>query len=58
VSELSILSSQCLDRRSPDKQTLTDEIAAWEHDRNADQGRLSLHNAKRMYQTQPFAPSI
>ena len=27
--------SQCLDRRIPDKQTLIDEIAAWEHDRNA-----------------------
>jgi hypothetical protein len=34
-SELGILSSQCLDRRIPDKQTLIDEIAAWEHDRNA-----------------------
>ena len=29
------LSSQCLDRRIPDKQTLIDEIDAWEHDRNA-----------------------
>ena len=27
--------SQCLDRRIPDKQTLIEEIAAWEHDRNA-----------------------
>ena len=27
--------SQCLDRRIADKQTLIDEIAAWEHDRNA-----------------------
>ena len=26
---------QCLDRRIPDKQTLIEEIAAWEHDRNA-----------------------
>ena len=34
-SELGILSSQCLDRRIPDKQTLIDEIAAWQHDRNA-----------------------
>lgn len=33
-SELGVLSSQCLDRRIPDKQTLSDEIAAWEHDRN------------------------
>ena len=34
-SELGILSSQCLDRRIPDKQTLIDEVAAWEHVRNA-----------------------
>jgi len=29
------LSSQCLDRRIPDKQTLSDEIDAWQHHRNA-----------------------
>jgi hypothetical protein len=34
-SELGVLSSQCLDRRIPDKQTLSDEIATWQHDRNA-----------------------
>src|ERR1039458_9265743 len=34
-SELGVLSSQCLDRRIPDKQTHIDKIAAWEHDRNA-----------------------
>jgi hypothetical protein len=34
-SELAVLSSQCLDRRIPDKQTLINEIAAWEEDRNA-----------------------
>jgi DDE superfamily endonuclease len=34
-SELGVLSAQCLDRRIPDKQTLIDEIAAWQHDRNA-----------------------
>jgi hypothetical protein len=33
-SELGVLSSQCLDRRIPDKQTLIDEVAAWEADRN------------------------
>jgi hypothetical protein len=33
-SELSVLSSQCLDRRIPDKRSLTDEVAAWEIDRN------------------------
>jgi hypothetical protein len=34
-SELGVLTSQCLDRRIADKQTLVEEIAAWEHDRNA-----------------------
>ena len=34
-SELGVLSSQCLDRRIPDKRTLIDEVAAWEQDRNA-----------------------
>ncbi len=33
-SELGVLSSQCLDRRIPDKQILVEEVAAWEHDRN------------------------
>ena len=33
-SELSVLSSQCLDRRIPDKTTLTEEVAAWETERN------------------------
>ena len=33
-SELSVLSGQCLDRRIPDKQTLIEEVAAWEKDRN------------------------
>ena len=34
-SELGVLTSQCLDRRIPNKQILIDEIAAWEHDRDA-----------------------
>jgi hypothetical protein len=34
-SELGVLTSQCLDRRIADKKTLVEEIAAWEHDRNA-----------------------
>jgi hypothetical protein len=29
-----VLSSQCLDRRIPDKQNLIDEVAAWEATRN------------------------
>jgi len=34
-SELAVLSSQCLDRRIADKQTLITEVAAWERERNA-----------------------
>ena len=33
-SELSVLSGQCLDRRIPDKQTLIEEVAAWQDRRN------------------------
>lgn len=41
--ELSVLASQCLDRRIPDKQTLIAEVAAWETDRNK-------HHAKADWQ--------
>jgi len=33
-SELGVLSRQCLDRRISDKQTLIEEVAAWENSRN------------------------
>jgi hypothetical protein len=33
-SELGVLSSQCLRRRIPDKQTLESEVAAWQRHRN------------------------
>ena len=33
-SELGTLSSQCLDRRIPDKETLIGEVTAWENSRN------------------------
>jgi hypothetical protein len=33
-SELSVVSSQCLDRRIPDRPTLTEEVAAWQRSRN------------------------
>jgi hypothetical protein len=33
-SELSVLSRQCLDRRIPDKETLTKHVAAWRNQRN------------------------
>jgi hypothetical protein len=42
-SELGVLSSQCLDRRIPNKQTLIDEIAAWEHDRNTSHAKANWH---------------
>ena len=38
-SELGVLTCQCLDRRIPNKQILIDEIAAWEHDRNANHAK-------------------
>src|SRR6266581_2293840 len=47
-SELGVLSSQCLDRRIPDKQTLIDEIAAWEHDRNAHHTKANWHSQPPM----------
>ena len=40
-SELGVLTSQCLDRRIADKQTLIEEIAAWEHDRNANHAKAN-----------------
>jgi DDE superfamily endonuclease len=33
-SELSVVSSQCLDRRIPDKESLTTEVTAWQAERN------------------------
>ena len=39
-TELRILSRQCLDRRLPDRDALTAEVAAWERDRNAAQCRV------------------
>ncbi len=34
-SELSVLSSQCLDRRIPNLESLTAEVASWTGERNA-----------------------
>jgi transposase len=33
--ELSVLARQCLDRRIPDRESLTEEVGAWEMKRNA-----------------------
>jgi hypothetical protein len=40
-SELAVLSSQCLDRRIPDKQILVEEVAACEHDRNKNHAKAN-----------------
>jgi hypothetical protein len=42
-SELAVLATQCLDRRIPDKEELTTEVAAWEQRRNN-------HHAKANWQ--------
>lgn len=39
--ELSILASQCLDRRLQDSDTLRNEVAAWEARRNADRATIN-----------------
>ena len=59
--QLSVLQQQCLDRRIPDEATLTGEIAAWEHQRDAKQAtidwRFSVTDArkklKRLYPSLP-----
>jgi hypothetical protein len=59
--EFSVLQGQCLDRRVPDKETLTKEIAAWEKKRNEQQAtidwRFSIADArekmKRLYPSLP-----
>ena len=38
--EFGVLSRQCLDRRIPDKETLIQEIAAWEEQRNKDCSKI------------------
>ena len=34
LSELGVLSTQCLDRRIPNKPKLIEEVAAWQENRN------------------------
>ena len=40
-SELGVLASQCLDRRIPDKETLTREAAAWQEERNTSHAKAN-----------------
>ncbi len=42
-SELGVLAAQCLDRRIPDKQTISDEVAAWVRDRNKNHAVAEWH---------------
>jgi DDE superfamily endonuclease len=39
-TELSVLATQCLDRRIPDQEPLTREVAAWERQRNTAECRI------------------
>ena len=60
--ELSVLQQQCLDRRIPDADTLTREITAWEHQRNAEQAtidwRFSVTDArKKLARLYPSLPA-
>jgi len=41
--ELSVLSRQCLDRRIPDKPTLTEQVAAWQQSRNKRHAKADWH---------------
>ncbi len=42
-SELGVIASQCLDRRIPDKSTLTKEVDAWVQNRNAHHAKANWH---------------
>ena len=42
-SELGVISSQCLDRRIPDKRTLAREVAVWVKNRNARHAKANWH---------------
>jgi hypothetical protein len=42
-SELGVLASQCLDRRIPNKTTITDQVAAWVRQRNQNHAVAEWH---------------
>ncbi|HME22058.1 MAG TPA: IS630 family transposase [Acetobacteraceae bacterium] len=58
-SELSVLSSQCLNRRISDKQTLIEEVTAWQNSRNKNHAKADWQfttadarvKLKRLYPT-------
>jgi hypothetical protein len=41
--ELSVLTSQCLDRRIPDLETIRNEVNAWQKDRNNQCAKINWH---------------
>jgi hypothetical protein len=57
--ELSVLKSQCLDRRISDMATITEEVLSWEHDRNNKNSKIDWQfqtndariKLKRLYPT-------
>ena len=57
--ELSVLSSQCLDRRIPNMQTLADEICrlARTSQQQPHQGRLAVHHRQCTHQAETTIPS-
>ena len=62
-SELSVLSSQCLDRRIPDKQTLIEEVDAWQNRRNKNHAKadwqFTTADARvKLKRLQPLAQAI
>lgn len=59
-SELAVLSSQCLDRRIPDKQTLAVEVAAWQTARNKNNAKADWQftNQEARLKLKHLYPSI
>ena len=59
-SELSVLTTQCLDRRIPDRSTLSNEIAAWEADRNTKNVKADWHftNAQARVKLKRLYPAL
>lgn len=60
--ELSVLARQCLDRRIPDFETLQQEVAAWQNQRNEEETwidwRFILAASKKWTFRFPIASAI
>ena len=58
--ELSVLSRQCLDQRIPDKQSLIEEVAAWQQNRNKNNAKAGWHfsTADARTKLKPLYPAI